>query len=164
VSASRAQVRQEANTPPTVLTVTAFASSERVRFTAPASIVQMRLEVYDAAGRKLFDNELRGGNVLDWHLQDGQAARLPSDTYLCVVTVKSRSGRLTQRLGAVLIEQNSVSLQAATAGQLTAQQAAAIGPVEEHATLSVIKEDETQTPTVLAHNGAEGQLVRGRGA
>src|SRR5262249_15544857 len=137
---------------------------ERVRFTAPASVVQMRLEVYSSAGQKLFDNELRGGNVLDWHLQDGQAVRLANDTYLCVVTIKHRSGSLTQRLGSVLVEQSSASVQAVTAAQLTAQQAAAIGPVEENASLSVVKEDEAQTTTVLAHNGEEGQIVRGRGA
>jgi hypothetical protein len=164
VSASFAQAKQEANSQPPTLTITAFASTERVRFTAPSSIVQMRLEVYDAAGRKLFDNELKGGNVLDWHLQDGQAARLPNATYLCVVTVKSRSGRLIQRLGAVLVEQGSASMQAATAAQLTAPQAAAVGPVEEQSALSVVNEDETQTATVIAHNGEEGQLVRGRGA
>jgi hypothetical protein len=163
-SASFAQVNQETDLRFPAPTVTAFASNERVRFTAPASVIQMRLEVYDAAGRKLFDYELRGGNVLDWLLQDGQAARLPNATYLCVITVKNRSGRLTQRLGAVLVEQSSASVQAATTAQLTAQQAATIGPVEEQAALSVVNEDETQTATVIAHNGEEGQLVRGRGA
>jgi hypothetical protein len=163
-SASFAQVNQATDTQASAPIITAFASDERVRFTAPASVVQMRLEVYDSTGQKLFDNELRGGNVLDWLLQDGQAVRLPSATYLCVVTVKSRSGRITQKLGSVLVEQSSASVQVVTAAQLTAQQAGAIGPIEEHAALSVIKEDESQTATVVAHNGEEGQLVRGRGA
>jgi hypothetical protein len=67
-----AQVNQETNSQPQELTVTTFASSERVRFTAPASVAQMRLEVYDAAGRKLFDNELRGGKTraLAWQPSD----------------------------------------------------------------------------------------------
>jgi hypothetical protein len=58
------------------LTVTASANSERLRFTAPSSVVQIHLEVYDSTGRKRFENEVRGGNVLDWHMQDGQAERL----------------------------------------------------------------------------------------
>jgi hypothetical protein len=162
VSAIFAQVNQATNTQPPDLTITAFASTERVRFTAPASVAQMRLEVYDAAGQKLFDYELRGGNVLDWLLQDGQAVRLPSASYVCVVTVKHRSGRLTQRLGSVIVEQDSA--RAVTVAPLTAQQSAAIGPVEEQSALNVVNEDETQTATVIAHNGEEGQLVRGRGA
>jgi len=92
--------------------VTAFASSERVRFTAPASAVQIRLEVYNSAGRKVSDNEVRGGNVLDWRLEDGRAQRVADDTYLCVVTVKSLSGRITQRIGSATIENNAVSMQA----------------------------------------------------
>src|SRR5207247_492467 len=63
--------------------ITASASGERVRFTAPSSAVQIRLEIYNSTGRKLFDNEVHGGNVLDWHLQDGQAEPLPDDSYLC---------------------------------------------------------------------------------
>src|SRR5437016_340573 len=74
------------------LTITASASDDRVRFTAGSSVVQVRLEVYGSSGKKFFDNEVRGGNVLDWHLQDGQAERIADDTYLCVVTVKSLTG------------------------------------------------------------------------
>src|SRR6266487_3516167 len=75
------------------LTITAAAAGERVRITAPSSIVQMHVEVYAASGEKLFDQEIRG-NVFDWHMQDGQAQRLVAGEYVCVVTVKSISGRL----------------------------------------------------------------------
>jgi hypothetical protein len=124
--------------------------------------MQMRLEVYDAAGHKLFDNELRGGNVLDWLVQDGQAARLADGMYLCVVTVKHRTGHITQRLGSMSIAQGNASVQATTAAQLTAQQAAAVGPIEEQAALRIVKEDERQT--ALAHNSAASQPVRGQAA
>ena len=56
--------------------VFASASKQHVRFTAPSSVVQMRLEAYDLRGRKIFDNELRGGNVMDWHLETGQGQTL----------------------------------------------------------------------------------------
>ena len=58
------------------LSVFASASNQHVRFTAPSSVVQMRLEAYDLRGRKIFDNELRGGNVMDWHLETGQGQTL----------------------------------------------------------------------------------------
>ena len=70
---------QEQNAPTgtrSTTTVTAAATADRLRFTAPSTVVQMRLEVHAANGEKLFDNEIRGGNVIDWHLQDGQAQRL----------------------------------------------------------------------------------------
>jgi hypothetical protein len=146
------------------LTITASASADSVRFTAPSSAVQIRLEVYDSAGKKVFDIEVRGGNVLDWRLQNGQAERLVDDTYLCVVTVKSISGRLIQRIGSVTVGKGVASVQAVEASQMSAQQSEAVGPVEENSSLSVLREDENQTATVIAHNGTEGQLIRGQGA
>src|SRR2546423_12554119 len=68
-------------------TVTAAATAERVRFSAPSGVVQLRLEVYDEAGRRVFDTEQRGGNVLDWHLADGQGERVAAGTYACVLTI-----------------------------------------------------------------------------
>ena len=96
------------------------AAGERVRITAPSSVVQMHVEVYAASGEKLFDQEIRGGNVFDWHLQDGQAQRLAPGAYVCVVTAKSVSGKLTQKIGTVRVEENSVSVQPAESQQLSA--------------------------------------------
>ncbi|PYT07715.1 MAG: hypothetical protein DMF60_06500, partial [Acidobacteria bacterium] len=149
---------------PEAPTITASASGERVRFTAPPSIVQTRLEVYDSTGKKVFDNEVRGGNVLDWRLQDGQAAPLADDTYLCAITVKSLAGKITQRIGSVTIQKGTATVRAVDPSQMTAQQSQAIGPVDENPSLSVVSGEETLTTTVVAHNGEEGQITRGRGA
>src|SRR6266566_212110 len=83
--------------------ITASVTPDGVRIAAPSAVVQLRLEVYDEAGQKLFDTEQRGGNVLDWHLQGGAGERVPDGTYLCVVTVKNLSGRLSQKLGLVTV-------------------------------------------------------------
>src|SRR5436190_18562142 len=83
---------QDSTTAKTTLTITANATGDRLRVTAASSVVQLRLEVYAASGEKLFDQEIRGGNVFDWHLQDGQAQRLAPGAYVCVVTAKSVSG------------------------------------------------------------------------
>src|SRR2546425_3136704 len=144
--------------------VTIAATAGGVRIAAVPSAVQIRLEVYDSTGKKLVDHEVRGGNVLDWHLQDGQAERLRDDTYLAVVTVKSLSGKLTQRIGSVTIEQSSATAQPLNASQMTTQQSQAVGPIEENASLLVLKEDDERTTTVTAHNGDEGQIIRGKGA
>jgi len=91
-------------------TITAAATDDRVRFTAPGTVVQMRLEVYNANGEKVFDNEIRGGNVIDWLLQDGQAKRLSDGSYLCVVTSKSLSVRMDQKYGRLSIQNAVASL------------------------------------------------------
>src|SRR6266487_3306018 len=146
------------------MTITSSASADRIRITAPSSIVQMHVEVYGASGEKLFDNEIRGGNVFDWHLQDGQAQRLPAGDYVCVVTVKNLAGRLTQKIGTVRVGEKDVSVGSGEVAQLSAQQTQAIGPVEENSSWTVLNENENQTTTVIAHDGTDGQIVRGRGA
>src|SRR2546430_4965954 len=76
--------------------ITASVARDGVRIAAPSAVVQLRLEVYDDAGQKLFDTEQRGGNVLDWHLQGGAGERVADGTYLCVVSIKNPSGQLSQ--------------------------------------------------------------------
>ncbi len=146
------------------VTITAAASADRVRITAPASVVQMHLEVYSVSGEKLFDNEIRGGNVFDWNLQDGQAQRLSSGDYVCVVTVKNIAGKLTQRIGTVNVGEKEVHVGAAALAQFTPQQSQAIGPVEENSSWTILDNKENQTTTVIAHDGTDGQITRGRGA
>src|SRR6266571_1749816 len=144
--------------------ITAAASGDRVRITAPSSIAQMHLEVYALSGEKLFDNEIRGGNVFDWLLQDGQAQRLTAGDYLCVVTVKNLAGRITQKIGTVKVAEKDVSVGPAELAQLSPQQSQAIGPVEENSSWTILNSKENQTTTVIAHDGTDGQITRGRGA
>ena len=159
-----AQVDRPASGTPSRVTVTAAATADRVRFTAPSTVVQMRLEVYDGNGIKLFDNEIKGGNVIDWRLQNGQAEPLSDGAYLCVVTAKTLSGRITQRIASATVDKATATLQTAAASQLSRQQSEAVGPIEDDASLILLKEDEQETTTVISHNGEDGQITRGRGA
>jgi hypothetical protein len=161
---AQAQNQSGAVTNASAMTLTASTTGARVRFTTPSTVVQIRLEVYSATGRKVFDNELRGGNVLDWHLHDGQAEPLADGAYLCVVTVKSLLGKLTQTIASLLVEKSIATIHATNASQMTPQQAETIGPLEENPALTVIKAEEHPATTVVAHNGEEGQIIRGQGA
>ena len=147
--------------------VTATATAKRVRFVSPGSVVQLRLEVYNETGQKLFDTELRGGNVLDWHLQDGAGERLAAGSYACVLTIKSLSGRLSQRVGLVTVNDKEAAIAAAGAAQLSQlsiRQQQTIGPVEGNAAFTVLQESEAEAITAVTHDGTEGQVARTRGA
>src|SRR5256885_17012281 len=111
-------------------TVTASATAERVRFTSPNTVVQLRLEVYGETGQKVLDTEQRGGNVLDWHLQSSAGERVADGSYLCVVTVKNLSGRFSQKIGTAMVNAQAASLRSATVSELDARQAQAVGPIE----------------------------------
>jgi hypothetical protein len=144
--------------------VTGMVTSERLRIAAPNAVVQLRLEVYDEAGEKLLDTEQRGGNVLDWHLQDRSGQRVADGTYLCVVTIKNLSGRLSQKLGQVTVSAKATQLRSAAVAELSPRQAHAIGPVEGEEELTVLPAEDAQPVTVLANKGDEAQLTRTRGA
>jgi hypothetical protein len=145
--------------------VIGVASADRIRIAAPSAVVQLRLEVYDDSGQKLLDTEQRGGNVLDWHLQGGNGERVADGNYLCVVTVKTLSGRLSQKLGMATVKGQSSTLRPAIVAELTLQQAQAVGAVEGgEAALTVMPAENAQAVTVLANDGNEGQLARTRGA
>jgi hypothetical protein len=164
LSTATAQESTSATIQTPSLTITAAAAGDRVRITAPSSVVQLHVEVYAASGEKLFDQEIRGGNVFDWHLQNGQAQRLAPGSYVCVVTAKTVSGKLTQKIGTVSIEEQAVSVQPVESKQLSAPQAQTIGPVEENSSWTIAAQDEPQTPTIIANDGTDGQMIRGRGA
>ena len=71
-------------TPPaTAPVITGTASAERLRFTAPNTVVQMHLQIYDNAGQLLFDVTSKG-NVLDWTMPDSGGEHLVPGSYLCV--------------------------------------------------------------------------------
>jgi hypothetical protein len=133
-----AQEQNPASSTRSTIPVTAAATADRVRFTAPTTVVEMRLEIYGANGVKLFDNENKGGNLIDWHLRDAQAERLSDGAYLCVVTVKTLSGKTTQMIASATVEKTTATLQTVSASQLTPQQSEAVGPISDDASLILL--------------------------
>ncbi len=157
-------IRAQQNTVPTTsTTITAVASGDLLRITAPAPVLQMRVEVYGGNGAKVWDSEIRG-NVFDWHMQDGQAQRLPAGDYACVVTVKNIAGRMTQKLGSVTVGEKNAAVHPLEAAQLTQQQSVTIGPIEDKSAWTVPDINENPTTTVIANDGTDAQITRGRGS
>jgi hypothetical protein len=144
-------------------TVTAVGSRESIRFTAPSSVTRIQLQVFRESGEMLFDASNKG-NVLDWTLQDTAGLHLGNGSYLCVVTVKSLSGRLSQRIGSVSVVEKQIELQRVDSMQMTAAQQLAVGPVEENGALTILKGGETEAATVVAHDGTQGEITRSGGA
>lgn len=145
-------------------TVTGTVTAERLRVAAPNVVVQLRLEIYDEAGQKIFDTEQRGGTVLDWHLQDGNGQRVADGDYLCVVTIKSVAGRMNQRLGRVAINADLPTLHATAYAELNPRQAQAVGPIDGDEALTIVLPASSGPVTVLSSNGEDGQVTRTRGA
>ena len=130
---------------------------------APSNVVRIKVEIFSASGESLFDVSSKG-NVFDWTLQDGNGQRISEGTFLCVVTVKSLSGRISQRTASVTVQGGRITLQAEAARFTAAQQQQAVGPIEENASLTVLPNSEVAAATVAAHDGQVGQLTSTTGA
>ena len=144
-------------------TITMSASAGRVRFTAPGQAVRLRLEVFSGAGDVLFEGSIKG-NVFDWALQDGAGLRLGDGSYLCVVTVKSLDGQVSQRIGTLSVQGDRVSGRTAKTEELTASQQQQAGPFGSNAALTILEENDTPSATVVAHDGADGRVTSTTGA
>jgi hypothetical protein len=63
--------------------------ADTIRFTAQGTkVVQMRLEVFNLAGWRLYDSQYRLQTALDWPLIDERGERVADGVYLYVVSLK----------------------------------------------------------------------------
>lgn len=155
--------------------VVVAATDTGARFTAASGgAVEMRLEVFSFLGAKVFDSDFRSGGVIDWVVgggDTGQSAQ-SDDDYLCVVTLRSLSGRLRQRRGITSLRSGRVTLPQPGASQLSAAQVEA--SVASRSSQLVEKDGEDEDLTVIsgeasslivtAHDGQVGQLTSTTGA
>jgi hypothetical protein len=132
--------------------VTISITARGVRFSAPGSVGQVRLEVFDSNGASVYNSEFQPGNVRDWTPQDKQGQSLADGSYLCVVTLRGVSKRMSVRQGTVVIQGGQASLQLSEGEQ--------VGAVESEKNLSqVATTDAASAGTLLAHDGKVGQVV-----
>jgi hypothetical protein len=132
-------------------TVTISISAKGVRFSSPGSVGQVRLEVFDAGGASVYNSEFQPGNVRDWALVDKQGQALADGSYLCVVTVRGLSKRMSVKQGTVVIEGGRASLQLVEGD--------AVGSVESEKSLAQVTTGGATAGTILAHDGKVGQVV-----
>jgi hypothetical protein len=142
--------------------VTAAVSTASMRFTAPAKVYEMRLEVFAADGQTLYDSDFKLGNLLDWGLHDQQGQRLADGSYRCVITLRTLYGRLSRRQGTVSFQDGQPAVQAAQSPQnLQPTNLLAAGGVAEF--LALPGQTAALPLTALAHDGQQGRLVSGSG-
>jgi hypothetical protein len=145
-------------------TITAAASNGTVRFSAPGNTTEIRLEVFSPTGRK--SSTLASAPVTCW-IGAGRMRRhksLGADIYLCVVTVQSLSGQTSRKLANISFANQQATLQSVQATQLSPAQTQAIGGAETDTPLTIITSEQPIAATVIANDGTDGQMIRGRGA
>jgi hypothetical protein len=85
-----------------------------VRFTAPSEVQEMRVEVFNLTGQKVFEGSLVSGQTQDWPLQDLQSQPVDSGLYSYTITTKDQAGALKQmQQGNLIVDRGREGLEAA---------------------------------------------------
>src|SRR2546422_799161 len=90
--------------------VTISVTERGIRFAALGGFGKMRLEVFNADGTSLYNSDFAAASVRDWVLDDKEGQRVPDGTYLCVITIRDLSGRMSTKQGSVVLLSGQPSL------------------------------------------------------
>jgi len=156
IAAIPAHAQDALKAPSAAPTVTGKATAERIRFTAPSTVVQMKVEIVSEAGVPVFDVTSRG-SVFDWSMKGGDGEAVADGSYVCVITLKSVNGKLSQRVGTVSFAGGKASIRPGV--RLTPGQEGTIGPIEEGSTIAVMSDVDVPSTTVVGHDGKAGQVT-----
>jgi uncharacterized coiled-coil protein SlyX len=164
-AAQNAQATQQSapQTSSSAPSATAAVTETGARFAAPGEVLQIRLEIYAAAGELVYDSGARAGGVLDWKVADVQNG-VADGSYLCVVTVKDLRGRTSRRLTTLNVQSGNVSLARARSSELSAAQSQKIAPTDPDDSLTILRDGKERAVTVAAHDGEDGQVTSTKGA
>src|SRR5439155_8669900 len=136
--------------------VTISATERGVRLAALGSFGNMRLEVFNADGKSLYDSDFTAASVRDWALDDNDGQHLPDGTYLCVITIRDLSGKLSTKQGSVVLQNGQPSL------KLPANES--VDVIEPDKSLARVTDPPDTALTLIGHDGRDGQVVNTRGA
>jgi len=134
------------------------ATADGLRFTSADGSAGMRLEIYSAAGERVYDSGRRAGSILDMSAADAAQAGLADGSYLFAVTTFDPNGRARKSYGTVSVGGGRASASTAVEEQLKGAQAAAAqaaGPEGDGAESASV---------VAAHDGRDGQVTSTSGA
>ncbi|MEO8436061.1 MAG: hypothetical protein ABI596_14265 [Pyrinomonadaceae bacterium] len=173
IFAQEGPVKPGRTSSPTV-SVVATSAADLVRFTAPGEGVQLRLEVYSDTGQQVSDSGFADGNVMNWNWRGAQTQSGFQDVdFLCLVTVKTLSGRLYQRHGMLSVRGGQASLHVVDYDRLKAAlaldrshltPAVEVSGNDAGTPLTLLPEGASPSVMIIAHDGSDGQVTSTEGA
>ncbi|MEA2175177.1 MAG: hypothetical protein QOD00_2769 [Blastocatellia bacterium] len=141
--------------------VTATAKGRQVRFAALGEVREVRLEVFDAQGQKVYDSSFHAGNLLDWRPQDQQGQPLSDGSYLYVVTTRDLSEGFSQKYGTILLQQQQISLEHLSRKNLPEAQAQALEASRQSAAQSPVDRVGVEVPSAESNTSINTTVVAG---
>src|SRR5215813_11459790 len=152
--------------------VTVIIQQQQIRFTASTLAQEVRLEVFNQSGERIYDSGVVSGAEISWALQDANGEAVPSGLYAYTLSVKEvNADTYTLRRGHMIVErgrdrdpqtdrlwvtsQGTVGGEAAlSGGELTASS----GPETSVAGARIGRDDKTQSTLNLDFFGTPGRI------
>lgn len=125
-----------------------------VRVVASDDSIQTRLELYSAAGERVYDSGARQGNLIDWKQSD---ASVIDGTYVAVISSKAIDGKWQRKFVRVSLQAGQATLSKQRKDSLNAAQIAAIATDDD--SVVVLSEGKERAAVVSTHNGENGQVT-----
>jgi len=128
--------------------------------------LQVRMEIYSAAGEVVSDSGFRQGSIVDWKQTDATQP-LIDGSYLVVVTVRDFKGNLNQRMAALSLQAGQLNLQNQKKDEVTTAQMQSLETrragqktkvTEGDDAISILREGKERAVVVNAHDGTDGQV------
>lgn len=141
-------------------------SDGAVRMIAHGEVLQIRMEIYSAAGELVSDSGLRQGNVIDWKQTDAVQG-MPDGAYLVVVTVKDFKGNQNQRMASLSLQSGALQLLSQKREEVTSAQTQSMESRREGKkirmndgddAISILRDGRERAVVVTAHDGTDGQV------
>jgi len=95
----------------------------RLRFTAPASAQELRLEVFDKSGELVYDSGVLSTPEISWDLQNANGGDIPSGLYSYTLTIKDANSETpATRRGRLILESGRDRLWVTSQGAIGAEE------------------------------------------
>jgi hypothetical protein len=102
--------------------VTIIIQQQQLRFAAPTSVQEIRLEVFNQAGETVYDSGLVTGQELSWALQNSGGEALPSGLYAYTLTIREANSETPAlRRGHLILESGRDRLWVTSQGAIGAE-------------------------------------------
>ena len=104
----------------------------------------------------LYNSDFAAASVRDWVLDDKSGQRLPDGTYLCVITIRDLSGKMSTKQGSVMLQSGQPSFKLS--------EGESVDVVEQDKLLARVSDPPDTALALIGHDGKDSQVVSTRGA
>ncbi len=104
--------------------VAVTVEGDQVRFASPIPVQEMRVQIATLKGQTIFDSGAVANANVTWSGRDEFGLSVADGIYLCTITVKDRTGKVSHQSESVAVQRNAASPNALSSNSVSSNAAA----------------------------------------